>query len=207
MAWFSVMASWVTRGHAVEPAAGGFLLGEFHEGTAEPAALSAGIYGDVLDIQVVVAGAEGEHGRDGRACDPGRAGFDGWPVVAEHRGGRFVHPRQVPGIRGVDDRPDRGQVVRGRTRSPGGPGVLSDDVVVIGRPHGLEHRGAGDFTENDGCWVGRGPWVRTAVGLSSTDRYREARCGRRSLRRVIGARLGRRAHCRRYGRQSGRQHD
>src|ERR1700722_19662138 len=41
------------QGHAAEPAAGGFLLGESHEGTAEPAAQSAGIHGDVLDIQVV----------------------------------------------------------------------------------------------------------------------------------------------------------
>src|SRR5215469_8690520 len=64
------------QGHPVELAAGGFLLGEFHEGTAEPAALSAGIYGDVLDIQVPVTGAEGQDGRDGRAGDPGRAGLD-----------------------------------------------------------------------------------------------------------------------------------
>jgi hypothetical protein len=37
------------EGHAAEPVAGGFLLGEFHEGTAEPAALSAGIYDDPSD--------------------------------------------------------------------------------------------------------------------------------------------------------------
>lgn len=77
MAWFSVMASWVNQGHPVEPAAEGFLLSEFHRGTAEPAALSAGIHGNVLDIKVVVAGVEGEDSRDGRAGDPGRAGLDG----------------------------------------------------------------------------------------------------------------------------------
>jgi hypothetical protein len=57
----------------VELAAGGFLLGEFQEGTAEPAALRGGIDGNVLDTQVAVTGVEGEDGRDGSAGDPGRA--------------------------------------------------------------------------------------------------------------------------------------
>lgn len=97
---------------------------------AEPASLSAGIYGDVLDIQVVLAGVEGEHGRDGRACDPGRSGFDRWPVVAEYRSGRFVHPGQVPGVRRADDRPDRGRVVRGRATQSGRPRVCRQVMVL-----------------------------------------------------------------------------
>ena len=111
----------------------GYLLGEFHEGTAEPAALGTGVHGDVLDVHVIVAGAEGQHGSEGRAGDPGRAGLDRWPVVAEHRaGGLSIRDRYLAYAASMS------ALIAGRSpgvarRSPGIAGVLSGVVVVTGR--------------------------------------------------------------------------
>src|ERR1035441_4382412 len=54
------------QGYSGEPAAGSLLLGEAHQDAAEPAALGAGMHGDVLDEQVAVAGVQGERSEESR---------------------------------------------------------------------------------------------------------------------------------------------
>ena len=103
MAWFSVMTSWVTRAIRLSPRRVASPLGENQQLPAEPTALGARMHGDVLDEQMVLAGVQGEHGRDRGTGDPGGAVLDGRPIVAQHRGGRLVHPREVFRVGGVDE--------------------------------------------------------------------------------------------------------
>ena len=88
------------------------------------------------------ARGQGADGCDGRGCDPGIGGLDGWSVVAElGAGGLSIRVRYLAYAESMT------VLIAGRSsavarRSPSGPAVPSGGVVVIGRPPGLEHPGS-----------------------------------------------------------------
>jgi hypothetical protein len=88
-------------------------FGEIHEQPAETCALGSGVHGHVPDVQGVPVLGQLDQAGHRLPGHPELARVDGGIVVGQHRGGRPVHPAEVPGVGGGHDLPDGGQVGRG----------------------------------------------------------------------------------------------
>jgi lysophospholipase L1-like esterase len=100
----------VEAGQAAPP---GLLFGELHQAAAQAGALGGRVDRDVGDVQAVTGLDKLDEPRHRLPGHPQAAGLHLGGVVGQHRGGRAVHPVQVPGVGGGDDVPDGRQVRRG----------------------------------------------------------------------------------------------